>query len=535
MPFIDGAWKPNFKQEKFLALPTTIREAMYLGGAQSGKSEVLLMMALVNKWHELPGFKQVFMRRTFPELKNEIVPRSRLIYPKFGGKFNKIDMVWEFESGAMIFLGHCQHEEDVQKYDSMEINLFTPDEITSFLYTQYMYIGFTRVRAPKNSGLPSLIRGAGMPGGVGHTWVKNRFVKPAPAGGKILIDNAGNKRIFIFATYIDNEKYGDPNYGRQLEALPEAEKQAKKYGSFDSYEGQVFTEFRDRRLPTEPENALHVVEPFVIPSWWPKICAIDWGFKAKCSIGWGAISPDKKLYVYRHQYWYGKKISEWAPEVKYFIKNDLPVDIVICHSANQHRGDPHTILEQVSGELEVSVRLGEKDRVGGKILLHEYLRWEPRPTLSNVAGKFDAELAAWIYRNKSKTDYDLYCAAYNHSEVAENIPRLMFFKTPDVNLICDSIKACTYAKTQKDGKAIEDVAEFEGDDEYDMLRMLVHAADQFFDMAHDTAEKIAHQNEIIQQLNETGDMSAFYRQMQQKEHEEKMAEMPMQLFHKRRR
>ncbi len=535
MPFIDGVWRPNLKQERFLALPTTIREAIYAGGVQSGKSEVLLMYAIVNKWHELPGFKQVFMRRTFPELKNEIVPRSKLIYPKFGGKFNKIDMVWEFESGALIFLGHCQHEDDVQKYDSMEINLFTPDEVTSLLYSQYMYIGFTRVRAAKNSGLPALIRGAGMPGGVGHTWVKNRFIKPYPSGGKILIDSAGNKRIFIFATYVDNMKYGDPNYGQQLEALPEAEKQAKKYGSFDSYEGQVFTEFRDRHLPTEPPNACHVIEPFVIPNWWPKICAIDWGFKAKCSVGWGAISPDKKLYVYRHQYWYGKKISEWAPEVRFFVNKDQPADIVICHSANQHRGDPHTILEQVSDELETSVRLGEKDRLGGKLLLHEYLRWQQRPDLTSVAGTFDPDLAQWIYRNKSKEDYELYCAAYNKSKEPENIPRVQFFNTSDVMLICDAIKACTYAKTQKDGKAVEDVAEFEGDDEYDMLRMLIHAADQFFDMAADTANKLEITNKVIQNLNETGDMTSYYRQMQHLDGIAKMEQKPMQLFHRGRR
>ena len=83
--------------------------------------------------------------------------------------------------GAMIFLGHCENEDDVHKYDSMEISLYTPDELTTFTEFIYTYIGFQRTRSPRDSGLPSLIRAAGMPGGIGHTFVKKRFVDPYPA------------------------------------------------------------------------------------------------------------------------------------------------------------------------------------------------------------------------------------------------------------------------------------------------------------------------------------------------------------------
>ena len=135
-------WKPNSRQEEFLSIPTSIKEAAYLGGAGSGKSDLLLMYGIVHRWHENPRFKQVFLRRTFPELRNEIMPRSKEIYAKFGATFNKTEMMWTFPSGAIIMLGHCENEDDVHKYDSMEINLFTPDEITSFTEYMYLYIGF---------------------------------------------------------------------------------------------------------------------------------------------------------------------------------------------------------------------------------------------------------------------------------------------------------------------------------------------------------------------------------------------------------
>src|SRR5215831_5830774 len=96
MSFATGEWKPNPKQAQFLSLPLSIFEALYGGGNGSGKSDVLLIYGICHRWHENPQFKQVFQRRTYPELKNEIVPRSKELYPKFGAKFNKTEMLWTF-------------------------------------------------------------------------------------------------------------------------------------------------------------------------------------------------------------------------------------------------------------------------------------------------------------------------------------------------------------------------------------------------------------------------------------------------------
>jgi hypothetical protein len=545
MPFNEQLeWKPKKKQARFIAIPFSIREAVYGGGAGSGKTELLLMLPLIWGFHENPKFKQVLMRRTTKQLKKEVVPRSQDIYPKFGAVFNESDMVWTFPrpdqfgsgmkpTGARVFLGHCEHEKNVHDYDSMEINLYTPDEIQSLTKFMYDYIAFTRVRS-SDPNLPAMIRGTGMPGDVGHTWVNKRFVKPFPQGGKIIVGKNGFKRMYVHATVDDNDS-ADPNYHIMLQQLNEAEKQAKLYGSWDAYLGQVFSEFRDKHHPEEPDNALHVIKPFNIPSWWPKIVSIDWGFKAKCSVGWAAISPTKKVYIYRHQHWYGKKISEWSPEVKFWIEKDKPAEIVICHSANQHRGDPHTILEQVSDALETSVTLGVKDRLAGKTLLHEYLRWEQRPKMEKIIGEYDPEIAAWILRNKSRSEYDLYISMYNQSEETEDIPRLLFFDDPDVELICNSLKSCSYPQVQKDGKAIEDVAEFDGDDEYDMLRGIIHAADSFFDMASDSQIKLNNINRVQEILANTNDVSGFYREMRNLEIREADEAKGFKLFHKSRR
>jgi Terminase large subunit, T4likevirus-type, N-terminal len=523
MAFDKNEWVPTRPQEKFLSIPISIKEAFIGGSNGFGKSDVLLVYGLIHRWHENPRFKQVFTRRTFPELRNEIVPRSRQIYSKFGATFNKSDMAWTFpapgqagsgmsNAGAMVFLGHCEDESDVYKYDSMEINLYTPDELTSHTEFIYLYIGFTRVRT-SDPNLPAIIRGAGTPGGVGHTFVRKRFVDPCPDGGKVIIGKGGNKRIYIHATLAENPHL-DPNYRQSLEALPEAEKRAKLYGDWNAYSGQVFDEFRGRKYPDEPINALHVIEPFDIPSWWPKIVVGDWGFRAMTWIGYAAISPQGRVYIYREQYWTQTKISEWAPFVKECLDKENPRLVKFCKSAGQDRGQEHTIQEQISTELGRPIDLTNNtkgSRVAGKQLIHEYLRWKFKPvTPITEMLPYSQEHAMWLIRNRPVHEYKAYVNSFNPPEPETNIPRLQIFDT--CKILIDAIKACAYAKS-KDGKAAEDIAEFQGDDPIDGLRYLADAAEQYFVESADEFKKIQKQEELAAKVNNDKDWTAFYRNM----------------------
>lgn len=535
-------WKPNDKQKRFLELPTSIREAKYGGGAGSGKSDVLLLYGIVHRWHENPRFKQVFMRRTFPELRNEIIPRSRELYSKFGATLNKSDMAWTFprldqygsgmtNAGAMIFLGQCEDENDVHKYDSMEINLYTPDELTSYTEYIYLYIGFTRVRT-SDPTLPAIIRTAGMPGGIGHTWVKKRFVDPYPAGGKVIVGKGGNKRIYIHATQDDNPHI-DPNYKTALAGLNEAERKAKLLGDWDAYLGQVFDEFRDRHYPDEPENALHVCEPFDIPEWWPRFVIGDWGFAAMTWIGYAAVSPDKRVYIYREQDWIKTKIAEWAPYVREHIEYEKPRIIKFCKSAGQDRGQEHTIQQQIEEALGVPIELTTNSpgsRIAGKQLVHEYLRWKEKKIITSEISQYNEEWAQYLLRNRGLVEYKSYLNSFIPPEEEKNIPKLQIFNT--CPKLIEAIKACVYAKPT-DNKPAEDVAEFAGDDPYDGLRYIVDTADNFFEEASDEFLKIQQQQELLNQLARTNDVSAYYRNALRLDNKNKPVRMS--LFHRRRR
>lgn len=514
MPFnAEGVWKPNIQQEKFLAIPFSIKEALYGGGAGSGKSEVLLMYGIVHELVKNSRFKQLFTRRTFPELRNEIVPRTKEIYPRFGATFNKSDMIWTFPSGAMIFLGHMENEDDARKYDSMEINLFTPDEITSYLEWQYLYVAFTRVRS-SHPDLPSIVRAAGMPGGIGHSWTRKRFVDPAPRGGVILKGKGGNKRIYIHATQEDNRNHIDPSYASSLMALPEAEKNAKLFGSWDAYEGQVFEEFRDRKYPDEPDEALHVIPEFPIPDYWPRIIAIDWGFAppAMTWAGYGAISPRGRVYIYREQAWQKTKIEEWAGYVKYYIERENPRVVRLCKSAGQDRGQEHTIQQQITTALDFPVELSNNSagsRVAGKMLIHEYFRWKPKYIPTKEIGLYSEETAQKLLRRNMK-EYESYLSSFIPQEPEQNLPKCQIFDT--CPLLITAIKSSVYDK-----KNPQDVAEFPGDDPYDGFRYMLDSVDLFFQASRTEFEKVQKQESIIKQLSDTNNWTAFYRNMERTE------------------
>lgn len=535
-----NSWKPNRKQAEFLAIPFSVKEGFYGGGAGSGKSDVLLLYGIVHRLHENPRFKQVFLRRTYPDLKKEIVGRSREIYPRFGATFNATDMVWTFpredqfgsgarNAGAQIFLSHCEEEKDVHNFDSMEISLFTPDELTNATEYIYIYITFQRNRAPRDSGLPSITRSAGMPGGIGHKFVKNRFVDPYPAGGKIIVGRGGNQRIYIHATLDDNKEHIDPTYAQSLDGITvEAERKAKKFGDWSAYLGQVFDEFRDKHYPDEPDNALHCIEPFAIPNWWPRFYIIDWGFAAMTYVGFYAVSPTKRLYLYREMSFLKTKIEEWAPIIKDSVTHENPKIIKVCKSAGQDRGQEHTIQQQIETALGRSVELSNNtpgSRVAGKMLLHEYLRWKAKPVIpDSEMPSYSEERALWLMRNKGMEEYKSYLRMFDPPEEETDIPRLQIFcckeclETPvEGHPDCcpemiQSIKACNYDKP-RNNKPSEDVAEFEGDDPYDDIRYACDTAERYYEEASEEFKRVQREALIIQQLNNTQDWTAYYRNM----------------------
>jgi len=157
------------------------------------------------------------------------------------------------------------------------------------------------------------------------------------------------------------------------------------------------------------------------------------------------------------------------------------------------------------------------------MLLHEYLRWKPKPVIPpEEMPIYSEEYANRLLRMRGIEEYKAYLSLFDLPEEETNIPKLQIFLCKEDHheghpnccpQMIDSIKACSYDKKSKDGKAAEDVAEFEGDDPYDDIRYAVDTAERYFDEASEEFKKVQREAELIQKLNATQDWTGYYRNM----------------------
>lgn len=508
--------KPTIKQEALLQIPDEVFEALYGGAAYGGKSFILTLLPIIKGWHKYEGFRAIVLRRTFPDLERENIRLTKKYFPMTGGIYNEAKHFWHWpEYHSYYDFGHIQHTKDVKRYDSAQYNYAFYEELTHFEEAAYMYLVGSRIR-PSDAGCNvAVARSGSNPGGIGQTFVYNRFVRPNELGGKIIRDSkTGLLRTYIRALIQDNP-YGmeyDPQYGDKLELLPEAEKRAKKYGDWHAFKGSVFTTFRPIPFAGEPDNALHVIEPFTIPEWWPRILSIDWGKRAMCHAMWAAISPNKRVYIYRERTWKGRDIPYWASEIREINDeiNEVPIYTIVCGSAWQERGT-ETIAEQFqrySGLAPSSSENTPGSRVSGLQTVHDFLRWENKVPLRSKEEFYDLALANSIWRNYGEEALKKYKSQFYDEVNEENIPILQIFNTCEV--LIDTIPMCIY-----DEDKTEDIAEFDGDDPIDNLRYLCKGIRKLLDGDLGNHMELAiRKAEIIRTLESTQDMTRYYRQME---------------------
>ena len=272
------------KQREFI--DATESEVLFGGAAGGGKSYGQMLDAMLFALR-YPGSRQLVLRRTFAELEKSLIRTSLATFPRELYSFNSSNHTGKWKNGSTVDFGYCATEADVYQYQSAEYDVVRFDELTHFTEAQYLYL-ISRVRGANS--YPKQVKSSTNPGGVGHNWVKARFVDAAPHG-EGFTGSDGMSRIFIPSYLYDNKflSEGDPDYERRLLALPEREKKALLYGDWNIFEGQYFSEFDAR---------LHVCTPFEIPREWRKWRTVDYGLDRLACL-WIATAPDGVSYVYR--------------------------------------------------------------------------------------------------------------------------------------------------------------------------------------------------------------------------------------------
>lgn len=296
----DFAFELQEKQSLAFVSPAT--EILYGGAAGGGKS-YLMRVAMIAWCEAIPGLQCYLFRRTYPMLVNNHLRGPFNFYQMLSSRIKsgyvkivKNEIRWG--NGSRIALAHAHDETSVYDYQGAEMHVLGIDELTHFTETMYKYllsrVRITNVKIPAEyEGMfPRVLNGAN-PGGIGHAWVKNRWVaKKEPMKIYQMSEEEGSfKRQYIPAKVQDNQKLlaSDPLYVSRLMAIGDkALVRAMLDGDWNIATGSMFGE--------SWREELHTVEDFCIPSHWSIWRGADDGFSAPHAAYWISRDPKTKVY-----------------------------------------------------------------------------------------------------------------------------------------------------------------------------------------------------------------------------------------------
>ena len=386
-------------QTDFLAAPE--KDVLYGGAAGGGKSYAMLIDPL--RYAHRPSHKALILRRTMPELR-ELIDKSRELYPKAfpGCKYKEVEKLWNFPSGAKVEFGFLERDADVYRYQGQAYSWIGFDEITH-LPTEFGWNYLASRLRTTDPQIKTYMRCTANPGGVGAIWVKKRYVDPSPPNesfrGK---DNL--TRRFIPARLEDNPYLAkDGRYEEMLMALPPTQRKQLLEGNWDVNEGAAFTEF---------DKDTHIITPFDIPLSWERVKGIDYGYASESACLWGTVdSTDGTLIIYRELYRKGLTGEDLGSIITQMeLEDPYSVQGVLDTSAWARTGTTGPTVGESLVRAGHKLRRADKNRIQGKIQIHEYLRVQqsgrPRLQIFNTCPNLIRELQGIPLDKNNSEDVD---------------------------------------------------------------------------------------------------------------------------------
>ncbi len=291
--------EPSPKQRAFLLAR---EKHIGFGGARGGGKSWAVRAKAKLLALRYAGIRVLIVRRSFPELMNNHI---RILRQELTcvATYHDRDKLLRFPNGSTISFTYCDCDGDLDRLQGVEYDVIFLDEATQL--SEFQMRSITACLRGVND-FPKRVYYTCNPGGQGHAYIKRIFLDRRYEAG----ENPADYR-FIRSFVTDNAALlrAQPDYVRQLEALPEKLRQAWLYGRWDVFEGQFFEDFRP---DPPPEKALslgvaveelraqhrwcHVIAPFTPPPSWRVYRSYDWGYGKPFSVGWWAVDPDGVLY-----------------------------------------------------------------------------------------------------------------------------------------------------------------------------------------------------------------------------------------------
>jgi hypothetical protein len=308
-------WSPQPGPQTLL-IQCPVFEVFYGGARGGGKTDGSIGDWLLHAATYGEHAVGIFVRRKLTQLA-EVIARTKILFKKLNATYNEQKKEWLMPNGARLKFVYLERDSDAENYQGHNYTRVYIEEATNF--PDPAPIQKLKATLRSAAGVPCGIRLTGNPGGPGHSWVKARYIDngpfkvvretedvPMPDGTTVV---AEIERVFIPAKLTDNRLLlqNDPSYILRLrQSGSPALVKAWLEGLWNEIEGAYFAEYDEDK---------HVVfGELVIPSWWLRFRAMDWGSAKPFSIGWYAVSDGKALpggqlfprgALVKYREWYG--------------------------------------------------------------------------------------------------------------------------------------------------------------------------------------------------------------------------------------
>lgn len=316
-------WTPQNGAQEIAWTADWCDELFYGGERGGGKSDLQIGWqedgALTYGQH----WRGIMFRKTYPELE-ELQARAMEVFPGEGAVFKTqpsaeypFSSCWYWPSGASVKMRYIENDKDYGRYHGHQYTGISFDEVTEYATPAGLLKMLSTLRSPH--GVPCRVRLTGNPGGIGHVWVKARYVTPAAPLTPFTDPETGFTRMFVPSRMQDNQilMKNDPGYRTRILAATggnEALRQAWLEGNWDIVAGAFFD---------------NITPAIYLPRWsppkhWTRFRSFDWGSARPFSVGWWAIVDDDHWLalrdgsermlprgaIVRYREWYGCKPGE---------------------------------------------------------------------------------------------------------------------------------------------------------------------------------------------------------------------------------